>query len=103
MIATARPTPYSIPGRLSVEEQFYVLFPLVIFAIWKFSHRARVSAISIIALASFLYAAYMVYADASAAFYLVQFRAWELAVGSLLQLMPCQRSLADGSRRSWGY
>ena len=71
---------------LSVEEQFYVLFPLVIFAIWKFSHRARVSAISIIALASFLYAAYMVYADASAAFYLVQFRAWELAVGSLLAI-----------------
>jgi peptidoglycan/LPS O-acetylase OafA/YrhL len=71
---------------LSVEEQFYVLFPLVVFAIRQFSHRARVSAITIIALGSFLYAAYMVYANASAAFYLVQFRAWELAVGSLLAI-----------------
>ena len=71
---------------LSVEEQFYVLFPLVVFAIRNFHHRARVLVISAIALASFMSAVYTVYANPSAAFYLVQFRAWELAIGGLLAI-----------------
>jgi peptidoglycan/LPS O-acetylase OafA/YrhL len=71
---------------LSVEEQFYVLFPLVVFAIRAFHHRTRVLVISAIAIASFGAAVYEVYANPSAAFYLVQFRAWELAVGALLAI-----------------
>jgi peptidoglycan/LPS O-acetylase OafA/YrhL len=71
---------------LSVEEQFYVLFPLVVFAIRNFRHWARVLVISAIALASFTSAVYTVYANPSAAFYLVQFRAWELAIGGLLAI-----------------
>lgn len=71
---------------LSVEEQFYVLFPLLIFAIQKLSHRAKISTILTIAIASFVYSAYMVHENSSAAFYLVQFRAWELAIGSLLAI-----------------
>lgn len=71
---------------LSVEEQFYVLFPIVVFAIRRFSPRTRILAIAVIALASFVYAEYMVHTNASAAFYLVQFRTWELAVGALLAI-----------------
>jgi peptidoglycan/LPS O-acetylase OafA/YrhL len=71
---------------LSVEEQFYIIFPLLVFAIRKFNQRARIWIISAAALASFLAACYMVSADASAAFYLVQYRAWELALGSLLAI-----------------
>jgi peptidoglycan/LPS O-acetylase OafA/YrhL len=71
---------------LSVEEQFYVIFPLLVFAIRKFDQKARIWIISAVALASFLSACYMVSADASAAFYLVQYRAWELALGSLLAI-----------------
>jgi peptidoglycan/LPS O-acetylase OafA/YrhL len=71
---------------LSVEEQFYVLFPLLVFAIRKFNQGTRVRIISAVALASFLAACYMVKVNASAAFYLVQYRAWELALGSLLAI-----------------
>ena len=71
---------------LSVEEQFYVIFPLLVFAIRKFDQGTRVWIISAVALASFLAACYMVNADTSAAFYLVQYRAWELALGSLLAI-----------------
>jgi peptidoglycan/LPS O-acetylase OafA/YrhL len=71
---------------LSVEEQFYVLFPLVVFAIRAFDHRTRVLVITAIALASFASAIYEVHANQSAAFYLVQFRAWELGVGALLAI-----------------
>ena len=69
---------------LSVEEQFYVLFPLVIFLIKDRSNQTRIATIFSLMLASFLYSAYAVHTDVSATFYLTHFRAWELLIGSLL-------------------
>jgi peptidoglycan/LPS O-acetylase OafA/YrhL len=71
---------------LSVEEQFYLIFPVVVFLLRKFDNRIRIYVISALALASFFYSAYMVRTDSSATFYLPQFRAWELLIGSLLAL-----------------
>jgi peptidoglycan/LPS O-acetylase OafA/YrhL len=71
---------------LSVEEQFYLAFPIVVFLIKKFSIRQRICIIGILLLASLLYSAYVVRTDMSAAFYLPQFRAWELLFGSMLAL-----------------
>ncbi len=69
---------------LSVEEQFYVLFPLVIFLIKDRSNQARIATIFFLMLASFLYSAYAIHTDVSATFYLTHYRAWELLVGALL-------------------
>jgi peptidoglycan/LPS O-acetylase OafA/YrhL len=69
---------------LSVEEQFYVVFPIIIFLMRDFSNKALVRLLCAIALASLLYSIWMVFTDSPAAFYLVQFRAWELLIGSLL-------------------
>jgi peptidoglycan/LPS O-acetylase OafA/YrhL len=69
---------------LSVEEQFYVVFPAIIYLLRKSSNEAQVRLLYAVALASFLSAAWMVFRDSAAAFFLVQYRAWELLIGSLL-------------------
>jgi peptidoglycan/LPS O-acetylase OafA/YrhL len=71
---------------LSVEEQFYVIFPVVIFLTRNLGANARIRLLSGIALASFLSSTWMVFTNSAAAFFLVQFRAWELLIGSLLAI-----------------
>jgi peptidoglycan/LPS O-acetylase OafA/YrhL len=71
---------------LSVEEQFYVIFPIIIYLIRGFSDKARILLLCAATLTSLLYSAWMVFVDPAAAFFLVQFRAWELLIGSLLAI-----------------
>ncbi|HWO30298.1 MAG TPA: acyltransferase family protein, partial [Candidatus Acidoferrum sp.] len=71
---------------LSVEEQFYVIFPIIIYLIRDFSNKARILLLCAATLASLLYSIWMVFIDPAAAFFLVQFRAWELLIGSLLAI-----------------
>jgi peptidoglycan/LPS O-acetylase OafA/YrhL len=73
---------------LSVEEQFYVVFPLLVLALGRCTQRQRLVAITTVALASFACAASVVRTDAGAAFYLPHLRAWELLLGSVLALTP---------------
>lgn len=69
---------------LAVEEQFYVLYPLLLYLIWRFA-RARVFAvIAMFAIVSFLYNIYAVRAAPTFDFYMLPSRAWELMIGSLL-------------------
>jgi peptidoglycan/LPS O-acetylase OafA/YrhL len=69
---------------LSVEEQFYVIFPIIIYLIRNFNDKLKIRILFAIALSSFLSCVWMVRFHPQAAFYLVQFRAWELLIGSLL-------------------
>ncbi|CAM5762330.1 acyltransferase [Labrys miyagiensis] len=71
---------------LSVEEQFYVFFPLALYALRKLPRRTVLIILAVVAAVSFVASAFMVQQDASAAFYLVQYRTWELLAGSLLAL-----------------
>lgn len=71
---------------LSVEEQFYILFPLLLLAMRRLSAIKKSGVLLALLLASLAYAAYRVQREPSAAFYLVQFRAWELLIGSVLAL-----------------
>jgi peptidoglycan/LPS O-acetylase OafA/YrhL len=71
---------------LSVEEQFYVIFPIIIYLIRNFNHKTKILLLSAIALASFIYSIWVIYTNSAAAFYLVQSRAWELLIGSLLAI-----------------
>jgi peptidoglycan/LPS O-acetylase OafA/YrhL len=91
---------------LSVEEQFYVVFPLLLVALyrrqraWNVTLRAIVSALGLASLIACL-----VVTEArggadegagAAAFYLAPFRAWELLAGAVLALDPTPRL-----RRRW--
>jgi peptidoglycan/LPS O-acetylase OafA/YrhL len=71
---------------LGVEEQFYIVFPLVVLAILKIAPRLLGAAILSIGVASFAVAEFYVRTDPSAAFYLAPQRAWELLAGSMLAL-----------------
>lgn len=68
---------------LAVEEQYYMLFPLFVMAIWRFGRRTMIAAIAVMALVSLLLAQYGSVNFATANFYLPSARAWELLAGSL--------------------
>lgn len=71
---------------LAVEEQFYILFPLLLMATWRLGV-ARIFAILSGLLALSLVAAEWGARNAEwAAFYLLPFRAWELLLGSLVAI-----------------
>lgn len=69
---------------LAVEEQYYVLFPLLMMLGFKAGRRLLVAALAVLAVASLLWAETGAQAASSAAFYLLPSRAWELLLGSFL-------------------
>lgn len=78
--------PYTHTWSLGVEEQFYLLFPLLFFA-WTRGGRWRGVSIALFALAlagSLAWAFRLARLDPTAGFYLIQSRLWELASGVLL-------------------
>ncbi len=68
---------------LGIEEQFYAVWPLIIFAAWKKRIRAAY-VIAAIGMASFALNIWLAGTDATAAFYLPVTRLWELLLGGLL-------------------
>lgn len=69
---------------LSVEEQFYLFFPLLMLVLRRWSVRIGIVALAAIAASSFAWACWSIGTDKAAAFYLMPSRAWELLVGALL-------------------
>ena len=74
---------------LGVEEQFYVVWPLLLFVLAAGRMRGAVAAMiaAIVALGGLGSIVYF-YFDPKAAFYLPLFRAWELGLGALLVFLP---------------
>lgn len=68
---------------LGVEEQFYFLFPLIAWAMWRYRKWA-LPLLVIAAVLSFGADVQKLKTDPSAAFYLPQYRFWEILVGSVL-------------------
>tara|TARA_R110000868_G_scaffold314754_1_gene575660 strand:- start:4653 stop:6527 length:1875 start_codon:yes stop_codon:yes gene_type:complete len=69
---------------LAVEEQFYVIFPILMMLIYRFGHRRYGQWIFAAVLASFAASVIGVYVRPDATFYLLPTRAWELGIGSLI-------------------
>ncbi len=69
---------------LSVEEQYYVFFPLLIFVIRSAGFGVQRIVVILFALASLILSEYQVRLNSTDAFYLVQNRAWELLLGATL-------------------
>ena len=68
---------------LSIEEQFYIVFPFVICFFYKFNFKYVFSFIALIMSASFVANIILVNHNINGAFFFPQTRAWELLVGSL--------------------
>jgi hypothetical protein len=67
---------------LSVEEQYYVLFPLFLMLMWRFRKRWILSSFLVIAVISLVAAQWGAYNMPSANFFLLPTRGWELAIGA---------------------
>jgi peptidoglycan/LPS O-acetylase OafA/YrhL len=74
---------------LSVEEQFYVIWPLAMIALWRFARPSwRLPILGFAIAASLVYAEWEIgRGNKSAAFYLLPARAWELLAGASLAIM----------------
>jgi len=76
---------------LSVEEQFYLLYPLLLAALWRFGRTWMACVLSTLALCSLAAAHWAVtHQAASIAFFLLPTRAWELLLGGLAAVLPWQ-------------
>ena len=74
---------------LAVEEQFYLLWPLIIYMLYRFGNRRTVGiSIAVITLISFLLSLYLTSASPLWAFYSLPTRAWELGIGALVLFVP---------------
>lgn len=71
---------------LGVEEQFYIVFPLVMMGLWRWAPGAIKPVLGAIALASFGLGVYWMADHPTASFYLPLTRAWELLLGVLLAM-----------------
>ena len=68
---------------LSLEEQFYIIFPLLVGALWRFCNRKIMcTTLFIIGVISLITAHIMVHDAPEASFFLLHTRAWELLIGS---------------------
>jgi peptidoglycan/LPS O-acetylase OafA/YrhL len=76
---------------LAVEEQFYVLFPLVLLFLAHHKRFSIVRTILYLWIASFALSVVGTYTVPSATFYLLPTRAWELMTGAFLAAIPGRR------------
>lgn len=77
---------------LGVEEQFYVVFPLIIAFGWRFGVRRLAIGLAIIAALSLAASVWLLDRDAVASFFLLPTRAWELLAGASLALAGTART-----------
>lgn len=69
---------------LAVEEQFYIVFPILLWLIFRYLRKYRAHAVFLICLASFVYSGWLLKTDSSATFYMATSRTWELGTGAFL-------------------
>jgi peptidoglycan/LPS O-acetylase OafA/YrhL len=77
---------------LGVEEQFYIFYPLVLAAVWRFGRKWLPALMVLGAILSLGLAQWFVVHRPTAAFYLLPTRAWELLLGGLVALYIRDRS-----------
>jgi len=71
---------------LAVEEQYYILFPLLFIVVWKFNKKIMGLLFFVVALISLGLAQWALQKYAAISFYLLPTRAWEILIGSLLAI-----------------
>ena len=83
---------------LSVEEQFYIFFPLLLLLLFKYARKHLVLALGVLCAGSFLAAVVMTHLKPVWAFYLLPTRAWELLAGCLLAVITDHAKPAPEAR-----
>jgi peptidoglycan/LPS O-acetylase OafA/YrhL len=76
--------PFLHTWSLGVEEQFYILFPIVLLLAYKFAKNHLVTIIAVLILISLTYADWQSTKNTQLNFFMLTSRIWELGIGSLL-------------------
>ncbi len=96
----ATPSPIIHFWSLAVEEQFYLIWPFLLVAAYKFGgRRALFRIIAVITFISFCYSLYLTTHSPIWSFYILPTRAWELGIGALILWHPVKRHFL----RAFGY
>jgi peptidoglycan/LPS O-acetylase OafA/YrhL len=85
---------------LALEEQFYLLFPLLLLILWK-KKRVNLSVMACLFAASLIACVMMSYWNRSTCFYLLPYRAWEFLGGGLLAWWHQERGGDEKITPSW--
>jgi peptidoglycan/LPS O-acetylase OafA/YrhL len=102
LAANNAPSPVQQFWTLSVEEQFYVVTPiliLIVLALVRARARRRpalIATIGAVTAASFACSLWLTWASAASAYYVTTTRAWEFGIGALLVFVPLPRSVRAG-------
>ena len=95
----ARHKPLLHTWSLAVEEQYYLLFPAILWLAGKGGEWLQRAIIAIIFIVSLALSIVVVHSDPTSAFYLLPYRAWELMLGALLAVFgiaaPSNRMLRE--------
>lgn len=84
---------------LGVEEQFYLIFPLVLFAFFKFARPFMWGMLLFLTVISLLYSQSVIHSDPNAAFYNPLSRTFELMIGALCVWLERNLSLNRWSKQ----
>ena len=84
----ATPSPFIHYWSLAVEEQFYLVWPILMISLARYGKRVIVVGVSTITVLSLLLSIYQVQTSPIWAFYSLPTRAWELGIGALLLFIP---------------
>lgn len=77
---------------LAVEEQFYVLFPLIMMLVWRWGRARCILLFAVLAAGSFTASVLLIGTKPMDVFFLLPHRAWELLIGALLAVAAPRRS-----------
>lgn len=69
---------------LSVEEQFYIFFPLLLGAVWRYTRRLVFPLLCVLSLGSFVAGLFYIGVEPRRAYFMPHSRFWELAAGAIL-------------------
>jgi len=90
---------------LSVEEQFYFIWPLMLYGLyrigrrWGSHERAMVVGVGTVAIASLVVSTYFTASNPSPAYFVTPVRVWEFAVGGLLALLAPRVKISGSTAR----
>jgi peptidoglycan/LPS O-acetylase OafA/YrhL len=99
--AAAEQKPLLHTWSLAVEEQYYLIYPLLLAVIWRWKRNWLVGLLLVGAFGSLVLAEMGARYRPDAAFYLIPFRAWELLVGSLIAIRH-SRVVLEQRGSEWG-
>lgn len=93
--------PYLHYWSLSVEEQFYMVFPLVLYLVYRFARRHLILVLTVVGAGSLVACVMLTVTKPVWAFYLLPTRAWELVTGSLIAVVLRSGRVSSQSIPEW--